>query len=155
VPPESFLAIVALLAIGLVLGLVLAASLRSRASRARNRVAGVGELEAERILDRAGYRVVDRQVVAAWSILVDGEEIEAWVRADLVVTKKGRRYVAEVKTGDKAPDPCHPPTRRQLLEYALVFGSEEILLVDVPARAIRRIEFPAISRARRAPRSCA
>lgn len=57
------------------------------------------------------------------------------------MSRKGRRYVAEVKTGERAPDPCHPPTRRQLLEYAMVFEANEVLLVDVPAGEIRTISF--------------
>jgi hypothetical protein len=138
--------LLAFVALGLVLGLVLARLLRGLRSRARNRVAGEGELEAEAILERAGYRVVERQAVAAWSMMVDGVEVPIEVRVDLLVSRRGRRYVAEVKTGDRAPDPRHPPTRRQLLEYALVFDAREVLLVDVPAGDVRAIAFPTVAR---------
>lgn len=135
-----------LVAVGIVLGLVLARFLRGAQSRARNRVAGEGEAAAEAILARAGYRVVERQAVAEWSMLVDGVEIPVEIRVDLLVTRRGRRYVAEVKTGERAPDPRHPPTRRQLLEYALVFDAREVLLVDVPAGDVRAIAFPTVAR---------
>ena len=111
-------------------------------SRARNAVAQRGEATAELMLEEAGYTVLDRQVTAFWSIEVDGEEIEVSVRADLWVGKGDLRYVAEVKTGERAPDPTHPATRRQLLEYLLVFQPDGLLLVDIEAGAIREIDFP-------------
>jgi hypothetical protein len=122
-------------------GLWISRVFRSSASRGRNRVAQRGEAEAERILERLGYRVVERQARAEWSIVVDGQEQPVEVRADLIVSRKGRTFVAEVKTGELAPDPTHPPTRRQLLEYSLVFGADEVLLVDVPARLVRSVSF--------------
>jgi hypothetical protein len=75
---------------------------------------------------------------------VDRQTLAARVRADFVVRRLGRRFVAEVKSGALAPDPCHPPTRRQLLEYCLAFGSSGLLLVDMGREAIRIVEFPAL-----------
>jgi hypothetical protein len=75
-------------------------------------------------------------------MIVDGTEVPVEIRVDLIVSRRGRRYVAEIKTGERAPDPRHPPTRRQLLEYALVFDAREVLLVDVPAGDVRSIAFP-------------
>jgi hypothetical protein len=133
--------IVIVLVAGIVVGLFLARFLRGHASRARNRIAGEGEHAAEAILARAGFHIVERQATAAWSMLVDGVEVPFEVRIDLLVSRRGKRYVAEVKTGDRAPDPRHPPTRRQLLEYAVVFDAAEVLLVDVPAGEVRAISF--------------
>ncbi len=137
--PGIVLLVVALAA--LVVGVLIARWWRGATSRRRNRIAQGGEHEAERILARAGYRVVERQARAAWSMIVDGEELEIEVRADLIVSRRDRLFVAEVKTGERAPDPTHPPTRRQLLEYSLVFGADAVLLVDVPARAVRAVSF--------------
>lgn len=134
--------IVALLCVlALAIGLWLARVLRGSASQRRNAIAQSGEREAELLLRDAGYRVVERQARARWSILVDDEPVEFEVRADLVVSRGARRFVAEVKTGERAPDLRHGPTRRQLLEYALVFGADEVLLVDVPAGQVRRVVF--------------
>lgn len=129
------------LVVGVIVGLLLARWLRGYASRARNRVAGRGEDAAEAILAAHGFCVVERQATAPWSMIVDGVEVPFDVRIDLLVTRRGKRYVAEVKTGDVAPDPRHPPTRRQLLEYACVFEASEVLLVDVPAGRVRAISF--------------
>jgi hypothetical protein len=126
---------------GILLGWLFARWMRGFRSRSRNRIAGRGEVSAESILARYGFRVEERQATAAWSMMVDGVEVPIEVRVDLLVSRRGKRYVAEVKTGERAPDPCHPPTRRQLLEYAMVFDAREILLVDVPAGEVRRISF--------------
>jgi hypothetical protein len=60
-----------------------------------------------------------------------------------MVLRGGRRFVAEIKTGDQAPDPSFPATRRQLLEYQLVFEVEGLLLVDMAAGRVRTVSFPA------------
>jgi hypothetical protein len=113
----------------------------SRASRGRVRRAIGGEQRAEELLARAGYGIEARQERAVWWMTVDGEEVEVEVRADFIVTARGRRFVAEVKTGGTAPDPTHPATRRQLLEYAHAFALGDVLLVDAEAGRIHVVGF--------------
>jgi hypothetical protein len=142
---RSLIIVVAIVAIvALAVGIWIAGALRRIATRRRSRVAFAGEVEAEALLRGRGYKVVERQARATFHICVDGADVPIEVRADLIVSRRGRTYVAEVKTGSIAPDPTHGPTRRQLLEYALVFRASEVLLVDVPAGAIREVSFPAI-----------
>jgi hypothetical protein len=120
-----------------------------RGNRRRQRDASSGEVDAETLLADAGYRVLERQVTRRWVLHVDGEPVEVHCRADLLVearsrapVPRGTRFVAEVKTGTRAPDPTHPSTRRQLLEYLLVFEVEGVLLVDAEAGRVRQIAFP-------------
>ncbi len=115
-----------------------------RANRVRSSHARRGEARAERLLADLGYEVVDRQVAGAWTLQVDGEPVEAGVRADLLVRRRGRTFIAEVKTGRQVTDPRFPATRRQLLEYALVFEPDGVLLVDVDAGQVRQVEFPGV-----------
>lgn len=110
-----------------------------RASRARWAVASAGETEAERILEALGFVIVERQAQAEWAVEVDGEATVVSCRADLLVTRGGELFVAEVKTGERAPDPFRPSTRRQLLEYALAFEVDGVLLVDMAERRVRAI----------------
>lgn len=114
----------------------------ARGNRGRQRVARAGEDDAERLLGAAGFRIVERQVTGAWVLEIDGEPVEVRCRADLLVEARGRRFVAEVKTGDRAPDPTRPQTRRQLLEYHLAFEVDGVLLVDMEERRIRTVRFP-------------
>ncbi len=135
---------------GALIALVLARWLRAwRGSwRARRRAdrAGAGEQDAAVMLRRAGFRIVARQVRTWWSPLIDGEPLETELRADYLVEANGQLLVAEVKTGDEAPQLSTAATRRQLLEYhvafSVAFGTEGVLLVCPELGAIHRIEFP-------------
>jgi len=104
--------------------------------------AGAGEVAAESLLESIGYTILERQVRCLWWICVDGEEEEVELRADLLVEREGARFIAEVKTGERAPDPAFPPTRRQLLEYRLAFDPYGVLLVDVEAGEVFEVDFP-------------
>src|SRR4051794_13313317 len=98
-----------------------AASVRWRL-QAQSARATAGEARAEKLLGKRGYRIEARQATQRWNVLVDGEPHAVTLRADFVVARRGKRYVAEVKTGDDAPDVAAPATRRQLLEYRCAFG---------------------------------
>ena len=143
-PAAIALVAVAIAIAGLLVGLWLARWWAGHRSRARNDVAQRGEAEAERILESAGFRIVARQAVASWRLTIDGDSVDVGVRVDFIVERRRQRYVAEVKTGSRAPDPTLPATRRQLLEYSLVFGAAHVLLVDVPSRTIHAVSFPEV-----------
>lgn len=114
----------------------------SRRARRRSARAQRGESDAEALLGELGYRVLGRQVSLTWAIECDGEPHEALLRADLVVEREGRRYIAEVKTGAKAPQLTNAATRRQLLEYCVAYQVDSVLLVDVEADQVREVRFP-------------
>lgn len=137
-------AVLALVVLLLAILVVRARSRIGRNNRRRGRIASRAEEEAERLLRRAGYAIVDRQVTGAWTLRVDGEDREVRMRADLLVKRRGARFVAEVKTGRTAPRPDLPETRRQLLEYLLAFDVDGVLLVDMETRAVHRVEFPGL-----------
>jgi hypothetical protein len=131
-----------LLVAGLLLGLALARWRRRRLAARSRREGREGANAARRILGRAGYRVLGTEVTGRGLFLVDGEAREFTVRADAIARRWFRRYVVEVKGGREAASLDNRDTRRQLLEYAVVFRSRGVLLVDVPAGKIRSVEFP-------------
>ena len=139
---EAVLVVLAVLVLVLAVGLLRGAGRSSRASRSRNRRALEGESYAEQLLQDEGYCIEDRQVMGSWCMWNNGEAEEVSVRADLLVSKRGRSFIAEVKTGRLAPDPCFPATRRQLLEYQMVFDVDGVLLVDVEDGLVLTVEFP-------------
>lgn len=146
VPPELFLvALAAAVALAVVQTLRLAMARWAPRRRLEvARVAGAeGERRAEPLLVGMGYAVVGRQVATRYELAVDGEPCVVALRADYVVERDGRRYVAEVKTGRMAPRVESPATRRQLLEYRVAFDVDGVLLVDVDAGRVRSLEFPA------------
>lgn len=111
---------------------------RRRAQRAR-----AGELEAEELLEGLGFEVVERQPRRSFTLEVDGEPHLVELRADLLVARRGRRLVAEVKTGQRAPRIETRATRRQLLEYRIAYqDADGVLLVDAPAGEVHEVVFP-------------
>lgn len=125
----------------LILARAIGRTWRSIRASLRLRRAGRGESKAEKILKRKGYRIEDRQVRTTFTFYVDGRPRSVKLRADLLVRRRGRRYVAEVKTGTHAPRPDHRATRRQLLEYWVAFDVDGLLLVDGDRGTVREIAF--------------
>lgn len=149
-----------LLALALAVGAIaLVQTLRIawRSFRARRRMAlardrgAAGEVRAEALLTRLGFRIVGKQVAARYGLAVDGDVIPVDLRADYVVAWGHQRFVAEVKTGAWAPRIETSATRRQLLEYRMAFEVDGVLLVDADTGRVRRIDFPLPLAARRVP----
>lgn len=117
--------------------------LRGLRARRRAEVARAGEVEAEGLLERRGYRILARQPRRSLQLRVDGAPREIELRADLLVSRRGRTLIAEVKTGQKAPRLETKATRRQLLEYLVTYAEAEgVLLVDASAGTIQEVTFP-------------
>jgi hypothetical protein len=113
---------------------------RLQAMRARRERASAGEDSALGLLEAAGYAILGRQVAGAWTVRADGEPLTFGLRADYLVQREGRRYVAEVKTGRLAPRLSHGPTRRQLLEYGSAFDVDGVVLVDADEERLTHVE---------------
>ncbi|MDQ3338876.1 MAG: hypothetical protein M4D80_27235 [Myxococcota bacterium] len=132
--------------VALVIGRWLRAMRGTWRAKRRARRAGNGEEDAAVMLRRAGFTIVARQARTWWSPTVDGEPVETELRADYLVESDGELFVAEVKTGDEAPQLSTAATRRQLLEYQvafhLAFGAGGVLLVCPELNAIHRVQFP-------------
>lgn len=127
----------------------LARALRRLATRRRQRRARRAEHAAEALLDGLGYRVLERQPRRQWTLEADGEALTVELRADLLVARGRRRYVAEVKTGQTAPALSTSATRRQLLEYGLAYDAHGTLLVDMEQGIVRHVRFPAVPKHRK------
>jgi hypothetical protein len=113
----------------------------SRRAVVRSRRALAGEASAVALLADAGYEVTDTQVRHAWTFLAGGAPVTVELRCDALVARDGRRLVAEVKTGERAPSLATAATRRQLLEYAVAFGADGVVLVDAEAGAVIEVDF--------------
>jgi len=113
----------------------------SRKAVRRARRALAGEVSAAALLAEAGYEVLETQTRLAWTFHCDGEPVTVELRCDALVARDGRRLVAEVKTGDRAPSLTTAATRRQLLEYAVAFRADGVVLVDAEAGLVREVDF--------------
>lgn len=136
--------LVAALMLGLVsLTLWLRAQWLRRRRRQRARHAASAELDAMALLARRGYEIVDRQATRRWPVRVGAELVEVELRVDYLVTRRGRLYVADAKSGRLAPSIRHGSTRRQLLEYLIAYRADAALLVDMETRKVLEVHFPA------------
>jgi hypothetical protein len=110
---------------------------RRRVSRAR-----AGEHNAEALLEALGYEVLERQARRVFRLEIDGRPHDVELRADLIVRRRGRRLVAEVKTGEVAPRIETRATRRQLLEYRLAYHDlDGVLLVAPESGTVHEVTF--------------
>jgi hypothetical protein len=117
-----------------------------RSWRVRRRFAHgrAGEDKAVWLLRRAGYKVLDRQIHRKGTVICDGKAVEFDVFADFWVEKDGRELPADSKTGE-CGSPTDRNTRRQLLEYALLFRVSAVLLVAPDRGEIIEVRFPDLS----------
>jgi hypothetical protein len=115
--------------------------LERRAKRRRAVRAQRAERDAAHLLEARGFRLLGRQVRRSWGVRADGADVEFTLIADYLVEQDGRPWVAEVKTGERALDLRHGPTRRQLLEYREAFAVEGVLLVDAEGQTLQSVEF--------------
>ena len=144
----AFAALAALVALVQTARLMWARASRAWALRDRAARGADGEVRAEKLLRAAGYAIVARQATGSWTVHADGAPLEVDLRADYLVARDGRRFVAEVKTGRLAPRLETAATRRQLLEYRFAFDVDGVLLVDADAARVSAIEFTGISSSR-------
>lgn len=110
--------------------------LRQRFSKSRQ-----AEKEAEKILRKNGYTIIDIQKSKPLLITI-GDKIHRYlVRIDYLARKKGKVYVVEVKSGEKIPYITNRETRRQMLEYYLAFQPSGILLLNMKNKSISEVKF--------------
>ena len=134
-----------LLILGLILGIIAFYYLRKTWFRIRlNRKMGRArraETAAVKVLQQQGYQIIDIQKRVPIVTLMDGSPYNNWVQADFIVEKRGRRYVVDVKTGEQATKVTNSATRRQLLEYYLIYRPDGILLLDMEYGKLREVNF--------------
>ena len=110
--------------------------LRKRFSKSRQ-----AEKEAEKILRKNGYAVIDAQKSKPLLITIGNKIHRYLVRIDYLARKKGKVYVVEVKSGEKIPYITNRETRRQMLEYYLAYQPSGILLLNMKNKSISEVKF--------------
>ncbi len=98
------------------------------------------EQKAIKLLKKNGYKIESFQTTAKGKLSQDDETINFFIRADLIVSKDKKKFIAEVKAG-KAASIEEINTRRQLLEYSKVFNNKNLILIDTEKNKIKKIEF--------------
>lgn len=99
-----------------------------------------GEVKAVSILKAHGFQIIQSQPEGKSYMWIDGQMKTLNIRADYLITKNGKNYICEVKTGKIAGDATYKHTRRQMLEYYLYFRMP-VVFVDMINRKVSRIDF--------------
>jgi len=107
--------------------------------------AAKAEAQAPKILQTLGYEVLGAQVQGGYTLMVDARPVAVSLRADYLVRRDGRLYIAEVKSGRVAPRLDTAATRRQLLEYRMAFAVDGVLLVNAELGSVQQVVFPVVT----------
>ena len=99
-----------------------------------------GEGIAVKLLNKAGYEILDEQVSFPGFLFENNNKVEYLVKPDFLVEKDGEKYIAEVKTGASALIQ-NRNTRRQILEYSHLNQNKTVLLIDIESKKIKKIDF--------------
>ena len=101
------------------------------------------EKEARYFLERKGYEILEEQYEHYHEYKVNGETHKSKLIIDYVVSRKGKTYLVEVKSGEKAISISDKNTRRQILEYYFAIDNDGIFLLDMENEELLNIEFGA------------
>lgn len=130
---------------GIIIGIILTVNiikfLRRWNLRKRIQKAKKSEYKAIEFMENQGYQVIDLQKECAYTLFIDDKPHRVTVKADMIVKKGSKTYVAEVKTGEKVTSPKYTDTRRQLLEYYMVYRPNGLILVDMERQKLRTVEY--------------
>ncbi|MDJ0521319.1 MAG: hypothetical protein QNJ90_04520 [Planctomycetota bacterium] len=140
-PMVFVLCLILFLAVGLLLGLAAARRKVVVGAATSRKLGRRGRDKALKLLKRYGFELLDEEVTAPGVVQVDNRLEEYTVRADALVRRKRRTYVAEFKNGPASSSVHNRATRRQLLEYSCVFGTDGVLLVDAAGGRIHYVRF--------------
>ena len=99
------------------------------------------ETEARSFLENKGYNVVSEQEIHYHRFKVNGEYHEAKLILDYVVSKGGKTYIVEVKSGKNAIYIKDKNTRRQILEYDFVIENDGVFLLDMENKKMQLVNF--------------
>lgn len=132
--------------VGAFLALFLLKAFTNLKIKKRFKKAKKSEEKAIELLEKYGFKIIDLQKAENYNLIIDGKIINATVRADMIAKKGNKIYVVEVKSGKKAPSLKNIATRRQLLEYYLVYRPDGLILVDMEKEKIHSVDYSIVNK---------
>ena len=102
------------------------------------------EKDAQKLLIKSGYKIEDYQPHLDYTFKANADKIEVNITPDFIVSRSGKHFVVEVKSGEVASQVNYSSTRRQILEYSLT-SKMPLLFVDMERKEIFEVEFPFVA----------
>lgn len=100
------------------------------------------EGEAAAVLRFYGYEIIGRNLKYNYDLEIGEREQNIQMEIDYLVSKHGKRYIVEVKSGQSATKITNSSTRRQILEYSLFVENDGVMLLDMEKESLELISFP-------------
>lgn len=94
--------------------------------------------QAAKLLREEGYRIQARAAVKYIDFAIEGKTQRQKVKADLVVRRGLKKYVAEVNAKE-AGSVRNADIRRRILEYQIAFAPSGIMTVDMDRERVKII----------------
>ncbi len=107
----------------------------------RFEIGKIGEFEAKNYLKNLGFTIIAEQASLISSLFIDKIKYDYEVKVDFIVQKGNKKSIVEVKSGNEAINPLNINTRRQLLEYMLLYNVDNIYLFDAKNKRLKKISF--------------
>ena len=114
---------------------------KKRNQRKRFERGNMLETQAKSFLENKGYNILDEQKTYNHNYEVNGENRSSKLIVDYLVTKNGKKYVVEVKSGKLAISLKDKNSRRQLLEYDFVIENDGVFLLDMENENMQLVKF--------------
>ena len=99
------------------------------------------EKEGRDFLIKQGYKIEHEQYLAHHVFYVDGQRESIGIIPDYIVSKQGKTYIVDVKSGRSAITLKDKATRRQLLEYDSAIPNDGIFLLDMENETLKHVHF--------------
>ncbi len=115
--------------------------LNNKKAKKRSFTSKRAEKKAEKWLKRNGFQITDKQLSRPLIIQTGKTQHRYLIRTDFLVKKGSRKYIVEVKSGQKNSSITNRETRRQLLEYFLAYHSYGIILFDMEHKKFTEVKF--------------
>lgn len=131
------------LILGLLLGVLLFYYINRRLRNPQNAIepeAAKFSNEAERILLRAGFKILDKNKSAPILTIINGKSHLGKVTADFMVEKDKKIYAVHLRS-DLAVDLTEPANRQKLIEQDYVFQPDGLLLLDLNQKQLHEVYF--------------
>jgi len=102
---------------------------------------GYVERDAENMLAKAGYQIIEKRPRGTVIAKIDGQERFGYLEADYLVAKNKRNFAVLVKTGEGEVDLNEENLRQKLLAYDYAFAPDAMLLLDMNKGELHTVYF--------------
>lgn len=114
---------------------------KSKATKNRFARGRLLENQARDFLIQKGYKILDEQKQFEHKYFINNDRKLSTLIIDYYVSKNGKKYIVEVKSGQSAISASNTNTRRQLLEYSFAIPNDGVFLLDMENQKLELIEF--------------